>query len=333
MLEASSCRSEHFPPRRPTPVAVPTTPPQKPEGPPWPVVTSSQVSIKVAEASLEDIPTSISPIAAVSRTRSVTPLTDVMELWANANKALDDLLTTKASINGQRQRAVWELGIVLCQNESQAAASTKEAKAVCSQRNLDAWTTCSQCILEAKTACSMAVKKAKTTRDSMVQEAKATCSKAISKVEAQRVSQAVSFQKEHGNIMQDLEEQATGEESRSRADFLSTCQVVLYNSPSELKSILATSYHILLGQTLPLPPLALPQRTSLWKNSPLQLLPHPSAEAVSEAQKMAPFTRSCGEYAYRWNHSEGYSRRTSQLQEARGPSLVQNTQAKLCQGV
>ena len=44
-----------------------------------------------------------------------------MELQANANKALNGLLTTKASIDAQRQRAVWELGIVLCQNESQAS--------------------------------------------------------------------------------------------------------------------------------------------------------------------------------------------------------------------
>ena len=54
-------------------MVVPTTPPQKPEGLLQPVDTSSQVSIEVAEASLEDIPTSISPIAAISRTRSVTP--------------------------------------------------------------------------------------------------------------------------------------------------------------------------------------------------------------------------------------------------------------------
>ena len=218
MLEMSSCRSEHSSPRRCTPVVVPMTLPWKPEGPLWPVDTSSQASAKAAEASLEDIPMSISPIAAIFRTRSITPPVDVMELRANANKALEDLLTTKTSIDAHRQRAVWELGIVLCQNESQAAKSIKEAKAVCSQVTLDTQTTCSWLTLEAKTnccwaileakiACSMAVKKAKTTRGHIVQEAKATCSKAISKVEAQRASQAESFQREHGNIMQDLEEQ------------------------------------------------------------------------------------------------------------------------------
>ena len=175
---------------------------------------------------------------------------DAKELLANANKALEDLLTTKASIDAHRQRAVWELGIVLHWNESQAAKSIKEAKALCSQVTLDAQTTCSWLILEAKTASSRAVKSAKTTRGCIIQEAEATCFK------AQRVSQAKSFHREHGNIMQDLEEQAIQEEDRSRTDFLSACQVTLYTSPLELKHALATSYHILLGQTPPSPPLA-----------------------------------------------------------------------------
>ena len=84
----------------------PGLPPQKPDEPPWPVDTSSQASIEEAEASLEDIPTNISPIAAISRTGSVTPPMDVMGLQANANKALDNLLNTKASIDTRRWRAV-----------------------------------------------------------------------------------------------------------------------------------------------------------------------------------------------------------------------------------
>ena len=159
---------------------------------------------------------------------------DTMELWANANKALKDLLTTKASTDPQRWRAIWELGIVLHQNKSQAAESIKEAKAICSQATLDAQTTCSQLILEAKTVCLMAVKKAKTTRGHIFQEAEATCSKGISEVKAWRVSQAESFQRELGNIIQDLEEQAIGKEGRSQANFLSVCQVTLYTSPPEL---------------------------------------------------------------------------------------------------
>ena len=135
-------------------------------------------------------------------------------------------------------RAIWELGMELCRNESQATKSIKEAKTVCS------WVA-----LNAKTACSAAVKEAKTTWAHIIQEAKATCSTAIRDVEAQRASQAESLQREHGNIMQDLQEQVIWEESRSQADFLSACQVALYASPLEIKSALAASYHILLGQT------------------------------------------------------------------------------------
>ena len=147
VLEASSCELECSSPRRPTTAAVLMTPPQKPEGLLQAVDTSSQVSIEEAEASLEDIPTNISPIAAISRSGSISPLVDLVQLWTNANRALDDLLNTKGSIDPRRWRAVWELGIIVCQNESQVAASIKEAKVICSQAILDAWTACSQLIL------------------------------------------------------------------------------------------------------------------------------------------------------------------------------------------
>ena len=126
---------------------------------------------------------------------------DLAELWTNANRALNDLLNTKGYIDARRWRAVWELGIILCQNESQAAASIKEDKVICSQATLDAQTACSQLIFKAKTNFLVAVKKAKTTRGHLVQEAKAAFSKAICEVEAQKVSQAAIFHKEHGKYM------------------------------------------------------------------------------------------------------------------------------------
>ena len=85
----------------------------------------------MAEAFPEGIPTSISPIAVASRSRSVTPLADAKELWQNANKALEELLTTKASADACKQRAIWELGMELHWNEYQATESIKEAKAIC----------------------------------------------------------------------------------------------------------------------------------------------------------------------------------------------------------
>ena len=114
LLEMSGCRSKNLTRRRPNPVVVPMPLPQKSKELLQLVDTSSQVSAEMAEASLEGIPTSISPIAAASRSRSITPLADTMELWENANKALEELLTTKASIDAHRQRAVWKLGMELC---------------------------------------------------------------------------------------------------------------------------------------------------------------------------------------------------------------------------
>ena len=101
-----------------------------------PMDTSSQVSAQedaeMAEASLEGVPTTISPIAATTRSGSITPPADAAELWENANKALKELLATKASIDTHRQRAAWELGMELCQKESETTKSIKKARAVCS---------------------------------------------------------------------------------------------------------------------------------------------------------------------------------------------------------
>ena len=121
---------------------------------------------------------------------------------------------------------------------------------------------CSQLILEARTGYLVAVKEVKKTRSHLLQEAEATCSKVIFEAEAQKMSQATMLHKEHGKYMQDLEEQAIEEEAKSHNDFLTACQAILYSSPPPLKSALTTLYHLLLGQTPPSPPLALPQKTS-----------------------------------------------------------------------
>ena len=258
----SGCGSENSTLRRASPMVLLMPPPQKSKELLQPVDTSSQVSAELAEASLEGIPTSISPITTASRPKSVNPSVDPMELWGNANKALKELLTTKASTYVCRWRDIWELGMELHQNESQATKSIKEVKAVCS------WVT-----LDAETTCSVAVKETKTTWAHIIQEAKTACFIAIRDVKTWRASQAKSLQREHGNVMWDLEEQVIQKESRSQANFLSTCQATLYASPLELKSTLAASYHILLGQTPPSPPFILLQRASPVEEQPASAIP------------------------------------------------------------
>ena len=115
---------------------------------------------------------------------------DPSELQANANRAIDNMLHLKRSLDVKRQRATWELGVLLCQNESQEATSVAAAKAIYSQS-----------VLEAKTNFQVAVMEAKTTRCCSIQAAEVACSKAISEAKAQKTSQAVMFQEEHGKYM------------------------------------------------------------------------------------------------------------------------------------
>ena len=116
------------------------SPPQKSELTVPLVDTSSQASIKEAEGSLEDIPTNISLIAAIYSSGSVSPPVDPSELQVNANRAIDNMLHLKRSLDVKRQRATWELGVMLHQNESQGAASITAAKAVYFQAVLEAKT-------------------------------------------------------------------------------------------------------------------------------------------------------------------------------------------------
>ena len=94
MLDMSGLGSGNLTQRRPNPMVILTPPPHKLKELPKPVDTSSQVSalddIEMAEASLEGVPTTISPIAVTTRSRSITPPADMAELWEKANKALED---------------------------------------------------------------------------------------------------------------------------------------------------------------------------------------------------------------------------------------------------
>ena len=93
-----------------------------------------------AEGSLEGIPANISPTAAVHSSKSASPLVDPSELQANANRAIDNMLHLKRSLDIKRQRSTWELGAMLHQNESQGATLIAAAKAVCSQAVTEAKT-------------------------------------------------------------------------------------------------------------------------------------------------------------------------------------------------
>ena len=106
---------------------------------------------------------------------------------------------------------------------------------------------CAKAVLEAKCNYRAAIQEAKMIRGNQLQESEVAYSKALGEATAMRSSQSATPYREHVRLMQELEEQAIIEESKSCHDFLSTCQAILCHAPQPLKENLTTSYHILLG--------------------------------------------------------------------------------------
>ena len=210
---------------------------------------STPDDIEMAEASLEEVPTTISPIAETPGSRSGTPHTDASHLWEKANEALEELLATKSSINACRQKVVWELGMELRQNDSKTMESIKEARAIYTHASLDAEALCPETIKEAKATCTP------------IWEAKALCSQPSGMAETQEASQADSLQQRHVKTIQHLEEQAIQEEGKSQIDFLSVCQSALQASPVELKRYTGSFLPLIDGRGTHTPPIHLITRS------------------------------------------------------------------------
>ena len=109
---------------------------------------------------------------------------------------------------------IWELGLLLHQNEVKEGASIERTKVIHSQGVLDAKMDCAKAVLEAKCNYRVAIQEAKTIRGNWLQESEITYSKALSKAVAIRSSQSATLHKEHVRLMQELEEQAIREESK-----------------------------------------------------------------------------------------------------------------------
>ena len=192
------------------------------------------------------------------------------------------MLHLKRSTDLKRQRVIWELGVLLSQSEVNEVTSVAKAKIIHSWEVLDAKVGCSRAVLEAKCNYRVAVKEAKTITDNLFQESEVAYSKAISKAVALRSSQSMALHREHMRLMQELEEQALGEESKSHHNFLSTCQVALYHTLQPLRENLATSYHVLLGQS-PLSSPSVPStKTLLVEEQP------PAAAPPTPMSKQSP---------------------------------------------
>ena len=112
-----------------------TPPPHELRNLSGPVDTSSQLSApddtEMVEASLEEVPTTISPIAETPRPSSGTPPADASHLYEKPTRPYRSCWPLSHSIKGHRWKVVWELGMELHQTNSETMESIKEARAIC----------------------------------------------------------------------------------------------------------------------------------------------------------------------------------------------------------
>ena len=99
---------------------------------------------------------------------------------------------------------VWELGLLLCQNEAKKAASIEKAKVTCSQGVLDARVDCAKSVQEAKYNYRVAIQRAKAIRGNWFQETEVAYSKALCKAAAMKSSWSVALHREHVKLMHEL---------------------------------------------------------------------------------------------------------------------------------
>ena len=125
------------------------------------------------------------------------------------------MLHVKRSTDLKRQWVIWELELLLCQNEVQEAAFIEKAKVVHSQEVLDTKVDCAKSVLEARCSYRAAIQEAKTVRGNQLQESEIAYSRALGEAAALRSSQSVALHREHVRLMQELEEPAIREESKS----------------------------------------------------------------------------------------------------------------------
>ena len=133
-------------------------------------------------------------------------------------------------------------------------------------------------------------------RGNLLQESEIAYSKALGKAVAIKSSKSVTLHREHVRIMQELEEQAIREESKSCHNCLSPYQAILRHALQPLKENLTTSYHVLLGQSPPSPPSAPPARAPPVGEQPsVAASPRPAPKRSSQLKRWHPLPEPQGD--------------------------------------
>ena len=198
------------------------------------------------EGSTESNPIHDSPTAVAYSSLSDSPTMDLSELQADANLAVNQMLSIKRSSDLNRQWAIWDFKALLKQWEAEEATANERARTVHSR---NAKVKCAKAVMKVKYKYRVAIQEAMAIRCSELEESEAVYSEALSKNVAVKSLQCTTHHNEHARLMHELERWALDVENKSHQDFLLTHQAILRHVPQSLKENLHSSYHILLGQS------------------------------------------------------------------------------------
>ena len=203
------------------------SPPPKTEVPALPLDTSSQASVPETEASIESNPIHDSPTAVANSSHSDSPAMDLWELQADADLAINNMLSVRRSLELKRQQVIWDYEASLHQWEAKTAAANERAKIDCSRKGLQARVKCTKVVMRAKYDYRVAVQEARATQCNELEEAETAYSEALCKNVAVQSLHCATLHREHAKHMSELEEQALEAEIKSQQDFLSAHLAVL----------------------------------------------------------------------------------------------------------
>ena len=249
MTEDYDCEPEHSAMEKELATEADISPPPKTEVAALPLDTSSQASVPDTEASIESNPIHDSPSAVANSSCSDSPVMDLPELQANADLAINNMLSVRRSLELERQWVIWDYEASLHQQEAETAAANERAKIAHSRKSLQARVKCTKAVMRAKYDYRVAVQEARAAWCNKLEEAETAYSEALHENAAMQSLHCVTLHREHVKHMSELEEQALEAEIKSWQDFLSAHSAVLHHAPPSLKVDLHSSYNILLGNS------------------------------------------------------------------------------------
>ena len=171
MTEDYNHEPEHSAMERELATTADISPPPKTEVSALPLDTSSQASVPGTEASIESNPVHDSPTVVANSSHSDSPAMDLLELQANDDLAINNMLSVRMSLELERQWAIWDYEASLHQQEAKTAAANERAKIAHSRKGLQARVKCAKAVMRAKYDYWVAVQEARAARCNELKEA------------------------------------------------------------------------------------------------------------------------------------------------------------------